>query len=114
MWHSIQQTLRNINSRISFYDLVSLGLFTLVLVALALFIFMQEKAKKLPVLYIPAESSVSLPVEDSRPFGSVHGTTYTYAWCSGSSQIKAENKIYFVSPESAENSGRVLSKLCSK
>jgi hypothetical protein len=51
---------------------------------------------------------------NSKPFGSKHGKTFTFSWCSGSDRILIKNKIYFSSSEEALASGRSLSKLCKK
>ena len=36
-------------------------------------------------------------------WGSRNGTKFYYAWCSGASRVKEENRIYYSSKEEAEN-----------
>jgi hypothetical protein len=40
------------------------------------------------------------------------GQVYHYPWCSGASQIKAENQIWFASEEAAKDAGYAPSKSC--
>lgn len=40
------------------------------------------------------------------------GSVYHYPWCSGASQIKAENQIWFKSEEAAQAAGYAPSKSC--
>jgi hypothetical protein len=40
------------------------------------------------------------------------GTAYHYPWCSGASQIKAENQVWFASEEAAKDAGYTASKSC--
>jgi hypothetical protein len=113
MLRSIPEIGKYINSRLSWSDCLSALSLALVLAALAVFLSEKRGSVKLPVLY--RESGQVLgATSDARAFGSIHGTTYTYSWCSGSGQIKEANKVYFASAEFAESSGRTLSKLCQK
>jgi hypothetical protein len=115
MWHSIQENLKIINSKLSVFDCVSIGLTTLFLLCFSFFLYTEREASKKPVQYLQsAVQSSQVQTSDSRPFGSKTGTTYTFSWCSNSSQIKPENKIYFSDETQAVSSGRTLSKLCQK
>jgi hypothetical protein len=115
MWHSIQENLKIINSKLSVFDCTSLGATALLFCGFVLFLDIQKEAIRKPVLYIPSDSQAALAApRDSRPFGSKSGTTYTFSWCQGSAQIKAANKIYFASEDAAKAQGRTLSKLCQK
>lgn len=40
------------------------------------------------------------------------GQVYHYPWCSGATQIKAENQIWFASEEAARDAGYAPSKSC--
>jgi hypothetical protein len=117
MWHSIQENLKIINSRLSVFDCISLGATALLFCGFVLFLDIQKEAIRKPVLYIPSNGqnqAVLAAPRDSRPFGSKSGTTYTFFWCQGSAQIKESNKIYFASEDAAKAQGRTLSKLCQK
>lgn len=41
------------------------------------------------------------------------GTAYHFPWCSGASQIKEENKLWFASEEAARKAGYAPSKNCT-
>lgn len=114
MLRSIPEILRHINTRLSVYDCIALATLTLGLAISAIFLHEMKLKAKLPVLYKTSGAEVLGATSDARAFGSKNGTTYTYSWCQGSSQIKEANKIYFPSTEAAENTGRRLSKLCQK
>ena len=115
MWHSIQENLKLINSRLSFWDCVSLGLTALCLLAFTVFLYLKVERARKPVLYIQkGTQTTQTALVDSRPFGSRNGTTYTFSWCSNSGQIKQENKIYYQNEAQAQSVGRTLSKLCQK
>jgi hypothetical protein len=113
MAHSIQDYLRKINSRLSFFDCTAIAGTALVLAVLAFYIHGKRADARLPVIY-RTNREVLGATSDSRPFGSRKGTTYTYSWCSGSGQIKEANKVYFRDADAAEASGRTFSKLCNK
>jgi hypothetical protein len=115
MWHSIQENLKLINSKLSIFDVISLGLTALYFLAFALFLHWKFLQEKKPLLYLENGTSYSSNIgADSRPFGSKNGTTYTFSWCSNSGQIKPANKIYFKDEAQAAASGRTLSKLCKR
>jgi hypothetical protein len=61
-----------------------------------------------------SNQGVGREIDTGKPFGSRKGKTYTFSWCSGSGNIKPENKIYFSSQADAESKGRTLSKLCKR
>jgi hypothetical protein len=118
MLSSIQDYARNINSRLSWVDVASVLILTIFLAFLALFLyFKKERGSALPT-YIASngqgEGEVRGTFSDARPFASIHGKTYTFSWCNGSSNISAKNKIYFTNEEGAQATGRTLSKLCQK
>jgi hypothetical protein len=115
MLRSIQEIGKKINSSLSIYDCISLSAVATVSFGLALYVGHIRSLEKKPVIYREGRGGQILGVQaDSRPFGSRNGTTYTYSWCSGSGQIKPENKIYFAGSAEAEKAGRTLSKLCSR
>lgn len=114
MFRSIQEISKEINTRLSGFDCLSLGLIALFLAGLAFYIHQQKLNTKLPVLYKESSAQVLGVQADGKPFGSKNGTTYTYSWCSGSDNIKPQNKLVFASEEQAIASGRTLSKLCQK
>jgi len=45
-------------------------------------------------------------------WGSKSGTKFYYAWCSGASRIKEENRVYYSSQEDALKAGRTLASSC--
>ena len=113
MWRSIPEILKRINSRLSAYDVISLAVMAIVLGSVALVIRIERQNEVLPVIYRQNGQVLGIQA-DSRPFASKSGKTYTYSWCSGSTQIKPANKIYFANEGEAIASGRTLSKLCTK
>lgn len=117
MGHSIQEIGKYINSRLSFYDCLSIFSTAAICLVFAFFIHYKQNSAVVPVLY--RESSESNPTvkgvnSTGLPFGSKNGKTYTFSWCQGASQIKLANKIYFKTTVEAERTGRTLSKLCQK
>ncbi|MBP6888292.1 MAG: hypothetical protein KBC21_01195 [Candidatus Pacebacteria bacterium] len=111
--YSIQDILRNINRRLTFYDVTAL--FSLVVIISATFFIIKGKdAKRFSnVVYVESkEEEVLNSPSFSQIFASKSGKTYTYSWCQGAGRIKEENKIYFTTEGEAEASGRGLSKLC--
>jgi hypothetical protein len=121
--HSIQKYGRKINSIITIYDIVSLGIVCSVLGGIVTYINYLNKESYTPVSYVAYSNSNELnrslliggaedTSRDSQPFASKKGKTYTFSWCSGASRISAKNKIYFKSEADAKSSGRTLSKLC--
>lgn len=86
------------------------------------YVLQGSSSKVQPVIYkqnvqnrvMAGKVDSSINKVDSRPFGSIHGKTYTYSWCSGSGNIKLANKVYFMSSDDAEAKGRTLSKLCRR
>lgn len=119
---SIQDYLKKINSWLSFIDIMSIFVTFLGLLLFTLFVFDDSSKKTKTVVYNESKGYIALVggsksvgiKQDSRPFGSIHGKTYTYAWCGGSGNIKPANKIYFNSFAEAEAKGRTLSKLCRR
>ena len=45
-------------------------------------------------------------------FASKNGTKYYFPWCSGSSRVKLENRVYYESEESAKKSGKTVAAGC--
>ncbi len=109
--HSIQDIVKNINRRLSFYDI--LALLVLVLLLFILTFAIKAGVEPTTVSYEEgADDSASLDTVPSAIFASVSGKTYTYSWCKGASRIKEQNKIFFQNEKEAEKTGRILSKLC--
>lgn len=113
MGFSIQDYLKKINSRITTLNCVSLLVTTLFLSLFTIHLYVKREHGRVPVSYYvnSTESTITAVKEDSRPFGSVKGKTYTFSWCGGQ-RTKPENRIYFDNEEIAKGEGRVLSKLC--
>ena len=115
---SIQDYLKKINSWLTITDIASIFVTFLVIVLFTGYIWNVKLQAKREVVYqentLSETVSVNQVSEESRPFGSRKGKTYTFGWCSGSGTIKASNKIYFASPKEAEAQGRTLSKLCKR
>jgi len=114
MTSSIPEIAKYINRKLSLYDCIALGVCALGSALFGTFLYQKQKEAKLPVVYRASTEQVLGATSEARPFGSKNGTTYTYSWCQGSSQIKEANKIFFTSSVAAENAGRRLSKLCQK
>ncbi len=115
MGSSIQDYAKKINSSLSFWDILSVFVTTLILAVFTVFLYIKKEKENIPVSYISnSENSTGLIEKDSRPFASINGKTYTFYWCGGSNNISEKNKIYFTDEQNAKNSGRVLSKLCQK
>jgi hypothetical protein len=116
MGFSIQDYAKKINSRLSWLDCLSLLVTMLFLVAFLIFLYVQEAKNTLPVSYIVQDGEVatSSVVQDSQPFGSKKGKTYTFSWCRNSSVISDKNKIYYKDEAEALRAGKVLSKFCQK
>ncbi len=109
--HSIQDIVKNINRRLTFYDILALIVLTILLVILTFAIKIEAE----PTVVSYEEGAVESFSPDSAPsaiFASVSGKTYTYSWCQGASRIKEQNKIFFKNEEEAKRTGRILSKLC--
>ncbi|MEN9881549.1 MAG: hypothetical protein RLZZ308_732 [Candidatus Parcubacteria bacterium] len=112
---SIQDYLKNINSKISVVDLISIFLSCLIISALFCVVYKERQRTQIPIVYSKGDSYYEKAVTSpSLPFASKYGKTYTYTWCSGASRIVKKNIIYFSSEEEAIKSGRVLSKLCKR
>ncbi|MCX6756830.1 MAG: hypothetical protein NTW35_01575 [Candidatus Nomurabacteria bacterium] len=115
MGSSIQDYAKKINSKLSFWDILSVLITTLFLAIFTVFLYIKKEKENIPVSYISnSENSTGLIEKDSRPFASINGKTYTFSWCGGSNNISEKNKVYFIDEQNAKNSGRVLSKLCQK
>ena len=111
--HSIQDIVKNINRRLSFYDI--LALLVLVLLLFILTFAIKAGVEPTTVSYEEgADDSASLDTVPSAIFASVSGKTYTYSWCKGASRIKESNKVYFSSETEAKSTDRRLSKLCQR
>lgn len=109
----IQDILKNINRRLSVYDIIALCCLILVIIGALFYIKREHEKKYTPVTYIEGSSLVDDDVTPASDiFASRSGTTYTYSWCQGASRIKATNRIYFISEDEAKATGRRLSKLC--
>ncbi len=114
---SIQDYVKKINSKLSYFDCISLVITLGILILFLGYILIQERQGYQKLVYSqgPREESRELShTEEVRPFASKNGKTYTFTWCSGSGNIALKNKIYFGSEYEAKNSGRSLSKLCQK
>lgn len=117
MGSSIQDYLKKINSRLSFFDCISFLVVTIFLGSFSLFLYKEKEKDSIPLIYITnnkEDFSESRDITYSRPFGSISGLTYTFSWCQGAGRISLKNKIYFSTKEEAEAKGRKLSKLCKK
>lgn len=118
MDYSIQEYLKKINSWLSFYDCLSIFATALCVLLLSLYMYGTAHANTIETTYISNQNSEimvqSITSNDSRPFASRKGKTYTFSWCSGSSRIASKNKIFFQSETEAQQSGRTLSKLCKR
>jgi hypothetical protein len=115
MGSSIQDYAQKINSRLTFFDCISLLVTMVFLISLLLYLYLAKKEGGIPVSYnVANDTNGILQSNDARPFGSVSGKTYTFSWCMGSNRISPKNLVYFLSEEDAIRSGRTLSKLCNK
>lgn len=112
---SIQDYCKKINSRITYFDIVSIAVVLLGIAFLVTYFHNEEQKNYKDIIYQEGAQQVSGLSEDNKlPFGSKSGTTYTFSWCQGSARIKEKNKIFFSSEEAAQREGRTLSKLCKK
>ena len=119
---SIQDYLKKINSWLTRVDIGSIFVIFLSSSVFLGYIWYKEQRNQTEVVYregfiqesVMSNGGVGQHVDSEKPFGSKKGKTYTFSWCSGSSNIKPENKIYFASLVDAEAKGRTLSKLCRK
>jgi hypothetical protein len=119
---SIQDYLKKINSSLSAADCISLLITMLFLGSFLIYLKMEHAKTSIPLSYTVGTSTDSIAhgegrpsdSQDSRPFGSSKGKTYTFSWCQGANRILVKNRVYFGSEEEAKQSGRTLSKLCSK
>ncbi|MCB9805638.1 hypothetical protein H6775_00595 [Candidatus Nomurabacteria bacterium] len=77
------------------------------------FITKTDKSRH-PVIVISGEMGDSQPNfnSDKLIFASKSGTKYYYVWCSGSSRVKEENKVWFSSKEEATSRGYEKAKNC--
>jgi hypothetical protein len=115
MMRSIQDYAEKINSRLTWLDLISLFLTTVILLGFTVFLYLKQNNTTLPITYtVSTAGEVAGLAADTRPFASINGKTYTFAWCGGSGNIAAKNKIYFADEAQAIASGRTFSKLCQK
>jgi c-di-AMP phosphodiesterase-like protein len=113
MGFSIQDNLKKINSRIPLSALVSLLVTTFFLTSFIIFLDAKEKRNDQPISYTEGRiENTPEKVVDSKPFGSISGTTYTFSWCQGSNRILPKNRVYFSNEQEAQTSKRTLSKLC--
>jgi hypothetical protein len=116
MGFSIQDYSKKINSSLTWLDCLSLLITTVLLFCLALYLLKQREFNNLPVSYVVGDSFALGKVEreDTRPFGSKNGKTYTFSWCRGQNMISLKNKIFYNNEDEAKKSGKVLSKFCQK
>ena len=116
MGSSIQDYAKKINSRLSFFDCMSILITTVFILLFSVFLYNEKKNNDIPVSYIVNEEGLNSIVmhDEVLPFASINGKTYTFSWCSGSSRISAKNRIYFKNEAEALATGRSLSKLCKK
>ena len=122
MGSSIQEYCKKINSAITINDIVSLFLTCLFLSGLTVVIHHRQSLSVKEVIYQEATDKstdtdvtpIGTDISDTRPFGSIHGKTYTFSWCQGSKRILQKNRVYFVSATEADQSHRTLSLLCKK
>ena len=111
---SIQDYGRKINSRLTVLDCLSLTITALVLITFLMYYKQKKNIDYHPLRYIKGDATEESNNNQSLPFGSKNGKTYTFNWCSGGKTTKEANKIYFKSEKEAEMLGRHLSKLCHK
>jgi hypothetical protein len=115
MGFSIQDYLKKINSKLTTIDCVGLFFTTLILVLFYGFVDHKHNSSRVPVSYTEQEiDTITVKKEESRPFASSKGLTYTFSWCQGAGRISPKNKVFFANEDQAKQSGRVLSKLCQK
>lgn len=114
MGTSIQDYLKEINSKVTYLDCASLTLSTVLLVLFVVIANRDASVGGLGLTYAQGDTHMgtSFSQDSTLPYGSISGTTYTYAWCRNSSQIKAKNKIVFANEADAVNSGRRISTFC--
>jgi hypothetical protein len=108
----IQEYLKKINSKISLVDIYSILITTLFILGFIVYLYISKIES--PVTYIKSNEEPKTLTNNSLPFASVNGNTYTFAWCQGANVIKIKNRIYFTNENGAQQSGRSLSKLCQK
>ena len=114
MGHSIQDYLKKINSALTLFDCISLLLTMILIVIMALYV-RSANASTEPVTYKESEEETeSLVLSDSRPFSSIHGTTYTFSWCQGATRTLVKNRVYYENEKEAIAAGKTLSKLCGR
>jgi hypothetical protein len=110
---SIQEYLKKINSLLRIADIISLTAVVLVVICVSIWYAYVSQTQEKPLIFtMNREQTGADTVDNTLPFGSRNGKTYTYSWCKNASAIKEKNKIVFASQVSAQKSGRVLSKLC--
>src|SRR3989344_1303226 len=101
MLHSIQEYMKRINSRLTRLDCLSLFATGISCFGLLSYLYIAKTRAALPVSYRRGEvSERSAPTNDSRPFASINGTTYTFPWCQSSHAIIQKNRMYFETEES--------------
>ena len=111
----IQETLKKINSKITFTHILSLLITLLLIICFYYYISFKDRQNNKPLIYRELGGNSSLiNNEKSTIFASKNGMTYTFSWCQGANKIKEENKIYFNNEEEAIKSGKRLSKMCGK
>ncbi len=122
MGFSIQDNLKKINSGLTLAGCLSLLVTAFFLVIFFLFLYQQKIASNVPIQYLNNNSHIAIlegmenrtTDRDPRPFASIKGKTYTFAWCQGSGNIKVSNRVYFATEDEAKKSGRTFSKLCKR
>ena len=117
MGYSIQEHLKKINSNLTLTDCLSLLVTTIILSAFVGYLYIEKSKTNIPVSYVKDTNQkveVKIINNNTRPFASINGKTYTFSWCQGANVITDKNKIYFRTENEAQDSGRTLSKLCQK
>lgn len=117
---SIQEIIKKINTRInttfSGLDLVSITLSGLIISFGCIYLGLQDtNTVRYPLIYHEGkvEQEKELAV-GNQIIASKNGKTYFFSWCKGVDRIKEVNKVYFENEVSAQETGRTLSKTCTK
>lgn len=120
---SIQDFVKKVNSTISdfteenlaFEGLLALCILSFSVLFTCVLSLIDTRADFHHFIYKDGDESVLNQSETVDPIiASRSGKTFYYSWCSGVNRIKQENRIIFPTKESAESSGRTLSKTCLK
>ncbi len=71
-----------------------------------------ETAKPAVSIAVAAETEPARIAAGGLIVASKSGTAYHFPWCSGATQIKPENRIWFADEEAAQKAGYAPSKSC--